>query len=183
MKTNILTVLSILFFISGCTKEVNTIVGNDDKTGNQNIIFASSFERDSVASWDGWVNPGPPVVKLANDAPVSGGKYSIFLKAKDVGAIVYKTIPANTGTYKYALTFWAKATEDPGTLEIYLKRGTQKINSKRGVISSKDWVEYKIETEFTATGSDSLEIYMSGSNYVVPQGFTYFDSIVLRLID
>ena len=126
MKTRILTVLSFLLIISGCSKEVNTIVGADDNKGNQNIVFASSFESDGVASWDGWVNPGPPVVKLANEAPVEGGHFSIFLKAKDAGAIVSKTIEARTGTHKYSLSFWAKATEDPGTLDIYLKKGSAK---------------------------------------------------------
>ena len=64
-----------------------------------------------------------------------------------------------------------------------MNSGTQKVNPKRSIILSKSWAEYKIETEFSATGSDSLEIYMSGSAYVVPQGFTYFDAIVLRQID
>jgi len=181
MKTRILTVLSFLLIISGCSKEVNTVVGADDKTGNQNIIFASSFESNGVASWDGWINPGPPTVKIANEAPVSGGKYSIFLKAKDAGAIVYKTIPANTGTHKYTLTFWAKATEDPGLLDLYLKSGAKKVNSKRSIINSESWAEYKIDTEFTSVQGDSIVIYLSGSSFTVPQGFTYFDNVVLRL--
>lgn len=183
MRTKILACLFLGFLLTGCSEDVKTIVGTDIPVQNGTVILVSSFESNGVASWDDWINPGPPVVKIASEAPPSGGKYSIFLKARDAGAIVYKVIPVETGKHKYSLSFWAKATEDPGSLDLYLKSGTEKVNFNGRNIESSDWSEYKIETEYTAAQGDSLVIYMSGSSFVVPQGFTFFDNIILRKMD
>lgn len=177
------TLIVLLLFFAGCNSDVKTISGVDGETTQNNIFFASSFESNGQATWDGWINPGPPVVKLANEAPASGGEYSIFLKAKEAGAVVYRKIAAEHGAHNYELSFWGKATEDPGKLEFCLLRGNEKIGLERVPVSAGEWTVYKINTSFTAAQGDSLLIYMSGSAFTVPQGFTYFDNIVVRMID
>jgi len=177
MKASLISATLLLVFFYGCTKNITT-VGPDFSNGN--YIFTSSFEGPS---WDGWISPGPPIVKVTQVAPAVGGKYSIFLKAKDAGAVAYLAIPAITGTHKYTLTFWGKATRDPGFLELFLKSGSGKINTQTQPVKAAEWTEYKIETEFTAVNGDSLGIFLCGSAYVVPQGYTYFDFIRLAKAD
>lgn len=179
----IFIVLLILLVFAGCNSDVKTISGVDGESTQNNIIFASSFEANGEASWDGWINPGPPVVKFASDAPASGGKFSIFLKAEEAGAVVYRKIAAEQGSHNYELSFWGKATEDPGKLEFIILRGNEKIALKRVIVGDNAWTEYKIKADFTAVQGDSLMIYLGGSAYTVPQGFTYFDSIVVRLLN
>ena len=177
MKLIILFFLLAVFF--SCTQYVEP---DEPKPESTTLVF-TSFEFGGNASLDNWVSPGPPVVKFAADVPPNGGNYSIFLKAREIGAYVYRTVPALKGTHNYRLTFWSKSTEDPGSLEIYLKQDGNKIDKKREVIRSAEWTSYSIETEFTASATDSIEIMLIGSMYIIPQGFNYFDLIKLVNLD
>jgi len=180
MKTIIL-ILSILFAVFySCTQYVEP---DDPKPESKTLIY-TSFESGEFASLDNWISPGPPIVKFAKyDVPPYGGKYSIFLKAREIGAYVYTTVPALEGTHNYLLTFWSKSTEDPGSLEIYLKQDGNKLDKKRKVIRKAEWTSFIIETEFTALASDSIEVMLVGSLFTAPQGFNYFDLIKLVNLD
>ena len=182
-KTNPIYYLFVCLIFVSCTDNITTIETDSHGKNNLNIILSSSFENADGASYDGWTNPGPPVVKLTNEAPASGGSYSIFLKAQSMGAEVYKSVSAIEGTHKYKLTFWSRATEDAGTIEISLKQGANLVGRKVLWPKSKEWAEYSVETQYTAVAGDRIEIKLNGSLYKVPQGFTYFDLILLERLD
>ncbi|RKY90855.1 MAG: hypothetical protein DRQ01_08565 [Ignavibacteriae bacterium] len=179
MKTFILILSFLVAVLCSCTQYVEP---DDPEPESKTLIF-TSFESDGNASLSNWVSPGPPVVKFATDVPPNGGKYSIFLKAREIGAYVYTTVPALEGTHNYRLTFWSKSTEDPGSLEIYLKQDGNKVDKKREVIRTAEWTSFIIETEFTASVGDSIEVMLVGSLYIIPQGFNYFDLIKLVNLD
>jgi hypothetical protein len=179
MKTIILILSILLLVFCSCTQYVEP---DDPQPESKTLIF-TSFESGGTASLDNWISPGPPIVKFATDVPPYGGKYSIFLKAREIGAYVYKTVRALEGTHNYLLTFWSKSTEDPGSLEIYLKQDGDKVDKKREVIRKAEWTAFTIEAEFTASESDSIEVMLVGSLYTVPQGFNYFDLIKLVNLD
>lgn len=179
MKTIILILPILLLAFYSCTQYVEP----DDPQPESRTLIYTSFESGGFASLDNWISPGPPVVKFAADVPANGGKYSIFLKAREIGAYVYTTVPALEGTHNYRLTFWSKSTEDPGSLEIYLKQDGNKLDKKREVIRKAEWTSFIIETEFTASINDSIEVMLVGSLYTVPQGFNYFDLIRLVNLD
>ncbi len=179
MKTIILVLSILLLVFYSCTQYVEP---DDPVTKSKTLIF-TSFESGGNASLDNWISPGPPVVKFATDVPANGGKYSIFLKAREIGAYVYTTVPALEGTHNYRLTFWSKSTEDPGSLEIYLKQDGNKVGKKREVIRTAEWTSFTIEADFTALASDSIEVMLVGSLYIIPQGFNYFDLIKLVNLD
>lgn len=182
-KIILLSYLLLGLVLISCTENITTVGPNTSENLIHNIVLLSSFEDSDGASYDGWTNPGPPFVKLANDAPQEGGHYSIFLKARSQGAVVYKSTPAIEGTHNYKLTFWSKATEDPGYLELYLVKGTSLVNKKVLRPEGNIWTKYTIEAQYTAAAGDSLEIKMNGSSFRVPQGFTYFDFILLERMD
>ena len=179
MKTFVLILSILLLVFYSCTQYVEP----DDPQPESRTLIYTSFESGGFASLDNWISPGPPVVKFAADVPANGGKYSIFLKAREIGAYVYTTVPAIEGTHNYRLTFWSKSTEDPGSLEIYLKQDGNKLDKKREVIRKAEWTSFIIETEFTASVNDSIEVMLVGSLYTVPQGFNYFDLIKLVNLD
>jgi len=179
MKTIILAVALLLAVFYSCTQFVES---GDPEPESKTLIF-TSFESGGNASLSNWISPGPPVVKFATDVPPNGGKYSIFLKAREIGAYVYTTVPALEGTHNYRLTFWSKSTEDPGSLQIYLKQDGNKVDKKREVIRTAEWTSFTIETEFTASAGDSIEVMLVGSLYIIPQGFNYFDLIKLVNLD
>jgi len=179
MKTIIVVFSILLAVFYSCTQYVEP---DDPEPESKTLIF-TSFESGGYASLDNWISPGPPVVKFATDVPPNGGKYSIFLKAREIGAYVYTTVPALEGTHNYKLTFWSKSTEDSGRLEIYLKQDGNKVDKKREVIQTAEWTSFTIETEFTASASDSIEVMLVGSLYIIPQGFNYFDLIKLVNLD
>jgi len=56
-------------------------------------------------------------------------------------------------------------------------------NKKRKVIRKAEWTSFTIETEFTASAGDSIEVMLVGSLYIIPQGFNYFDLIKLVNLD
>ena len=59
----------------------------------------------------------------------------------------------------------------------------EEVNKKREVIRKAEWTSFTIETEFTASASDSIEVMLVGSLYTIPQGFNYFDLIKLVNLD
>ena len=179
MKTIIVILSFLLAVFYSCTQYVEP---DDPEPESKTLIF-TSFESGGNASLSNWISPGPPIVKFATDVPPNGGNFSIFLKAREIGAYVYTTVPALEGTHNYRLTFWSKSTEDPGSLEIYLKQDGNKVNKKREVIRKEEWTSFTIETEFTASADDSIEVMLVGSLYSVPQGFNYFDLIKLVNLD
>lgn len=179
MKAIVLFLSLLLTFFYSCTQYVEP---DDPEPESRTLIFAS-FESGGNASMSNWISPGPPIVKFATDVPPNGGNFSIFLKAREIGAYVYTTVPALEGTHNYRLTFWSKSTEDPGSLQIYLKQNGSKINKKREFIYESEWTSFIIETEFTAAAGDSIEVMLVGSLYIVPQGFNYFDLIKLVNLD
>jgi len=65
-------------------------------------------------------------------------------------------------------------------MEILLGKG---VNKKREVIREAGWTSFTIETEFTASASDSIEVMLVGSLYIILQGFNYFDLIKLVNLD
>ena len=173
----------LLSFLCAILYSCGQSVEPDNSQEESKTLIFTSFESGGTASLDGWISPGPPIVKFALDAPPYGGNYSIFLKAREVGAYVHKTVLAFKGTHNYLLTFWSKSTEDPGSLEIYLKRAGNIINEKGVVINTAEWTLFTIEVEFDASESDSIEVMLIGSLYTIPQGFNYFDLIKLEKID
>jgi hypothetical protein len=179
MKKLILIVFLLLLVFVNCTENFEPLSSEEQSS----TLLFTSFESGGTPYLDDWISPGPPIVKFANDAPPQGGNYSIFLKAREIGARVHTAVPALVGTHKYRLTFWAKSTEDPGYLHIYLKQGGNEVNTKSKSIRTKDWTAFTIETEYTASVGDSIEVMLIGSLYTVPQGFNYFDLIKLEYID
>ena len=179
MKTIILVLSILSAVIYGCTQFVEP---GDPEPESKTLIF-TSFESGGYASMSNWISPGPPIVKFSTDVPPNGGNFSIFLKAREIGAYVYTTVPALDGTHNYRLTFWSKSTEDPGSLQIYLKQDGNKVNKQREVIRTVEWTSFTIETEFTASAGDSIEVMLVGSLYTIPQGFNYFDLIKLVNLD
>ena len=179
MKTIKILLLFIYTVFYSCSQNVEP----DNSSEKSRTLIFTSFESGGNPSLGSWISPGPPIVKFDTDVPPYGGSYSIFLKAREIGAYVYTTIPALVGTHNYLLTFWSKSTEDPGSLEIYLKQNGNKIDKKQKVINKEEWTSFTIQTEFTATESDSIEVMLIGSLYTIPQGFNYFDLIKLVNLD
>jgi len=177
-----LFLLSLLFiFFSGCTKTITPVDPNVEVSPNR--LFTTSFESEGNASLDNWISPGAPIVKFSNDVPLNGGKFSIFLKARDLGAFVTKEVIAPEGIKNYKLTFWSKSTEDPGSLIIYKVNDSNRTLIKGQNISSKNWKQFSIEFSLSSVTNDKILIELGGSDFAVPQGFTFFDLIDLQIIE
>ena len=181
MKAKLFIISFFLLLISGCTKNIDPVT--PDVQNKPTTLLSTSFELNGKASLDGWISPGPPIVKFARAVPQYGGKFSIFLKARSLGAYVSRTIQALTGKHNYRLTFWAKSTEDPGSIAIYKLSGNSKTLIKDRFITEKNWSKFTIDFQLNSSSSDSLQIMLGGSDFSVPQGFNYFDLIDLQSID
>ncbi|PJA98753.1 MAG: hypothetical protein CO128_05695 [Ignavibacteriales bacterium CG_4_9_14_3_um_filter_30_11] len=180
MKSKLYLFFLLFIFFAGCTKTITPVDPNVEISPNR--LFITSFESDGKASLDNWVSPGPPIVKFSNDIPLNGGKFSIFLKARDLGAFVTKEVIAPEGNKNYKLSFWSKSTEDPGSLIIYRLNGSNRTVIKEQNISEKNWAEYTINFSLTSSKNDIILIELGGSDFASPQGYTFFDLIDLQII-
>ena len=181
MKTKLIIISFFLILVSGCTKNIAPVA--PDIENKPNRLFTSSFESNGNASMDGWISPGPPIVKFSINVPQGGGNFSIFLKARILGAYVSKNIQALTDLHNYRLTFWSKSTEDPGSLAIYKLNGNSKTLIKIQFIEENNWTKYTIDFELNASSGENIQILLGGSDFASPQGYTYFDLIDLQNID
>ncbi len=181
MKTKLFFISLLFIFFNGCTKNVAPVAPDEVKQPNR--LLTTSFEVNGEPSTDGWISPGPPVVKFSKDVPPGGGEFSIFLKARSLGAYVSKNLKALTGDHKYRLVFWAKSTEDPGSLIIYKLNGNTKTRIEGLSITKNVWTKFTVDFQLNASATDNIQIMLGGSDYTVPQGFNYFDLIDLQNID
>lgn len=181
MKAKLFIIFFFLMLISGCTKNIDPVA--PDVQNKPNTLLSTSFELNGKASLDGWISPGPPIVKFSKAVPLNGGNFSIFLKARSLGAYVSKNIKALTGKHNYRLTFWSKSTEDPGSIAIYKLSDNSKTLIKDQFITKNKWSKFIIDFQLNSSPSDSIQIMLGGSDFIVPQGFNYFDLIDLQSID
>lgn len=181
MKTKLIIISFFVVMLSGCTQNIEPVA--PDIENEPSRLFAFSFESDGNAFIGGWISPGPPIVKFSIRVPQGGGNYSIYLKARSLGAFVSKNIKALTGIHNYHLTFWSKSTEDPGSLAIYKINGNSKTLLKKQFITENNWTKYTIDFELNASSNEDIQILLGGSDFTSPQGYTYFDLIDLHNID
>ncbi len=181
MKTKLLLISFFLVFVTGCTKSVDPVSPENDVQPNR--LIASSFETEGTASIDNWKSPGPPIVKFSRDVPQEGGNFSIFLKARSLGAFVSKEVDAINGKHNYRLTYWSKSTEDPGSLSIFNVKGNTKTLIKAQNITVDKWTKYSFVFQVNAANGEKIQILLGGSDFVSPQGYTFFDLITLENLD
>ena len=181
MKTKIILISLLFIFLAGCTKNIEPTAPEDENQPNRLLI--TSFETNIDASIDNWISPGPPIVKFSRDVPPGGGSYSIFLKARSLGAYVSKEVDALDGIHNYRLTFWSKSTEDPGSLAIFKMSGNTKTVIDIQNITIDKWTKYTIDFQLNDSGKDKIQILLGGSDFASPQGYTFFDIIELQNID
>jgi len=181
MKSKIFLFSLVLLIIAGCTRTVTPVETIIDTQPNR--LLVTSFESDGNADIDNWVSPGPPIVKFSNDVPINGGKFSIFLKARSLGAFVTKEVNAPQGNKNYRLIFWSKSTQDPGSLVIYHKVGDKRTRIESKYIDSKEWTSYTLNFNINSAVDDKILIELGGSNFASPQGYTFFDLIDLQIVE
>lgn len=181
MKTKLFLFSLVFVLFAGCTRTVTPVETIIDTQPNR--LLVTSFESGDNADIDNWKSPGPPIVKFSNDVPLNGGKFSIFLKARSLGAYVTNEIPAPEGNKNYKLTFWSKSTQDPGSLVVYHMVGDKKTRIEGKSIESKVWTSYTLNFNLNSSSNDKIFIELGGSIFASPQGYTFFDLIDLQLVD
>ena len=175
MKRKIIYMLFILpfgFLFCSCTD----ILEPDSSQQEENkYLYYSSFENKKNASLSGWSSPGAPLVKFSSEVPPSGGKFSVLLKAVDLGAILKTSFPLSSGKIIYNFSFWGKNSRAGGRAEFYYVSSGEKILRKYFYVNSQNWSNYSFQDTLNAVENDSLMIILSGSSSDTPQGITWFD--------
>lgn len=116
-------------------------------------------------------------------APPGGQLYSIFLKARDAGAIASTTVEAVPGNHIYKLSVWGKVTRLSAMMQFYLLHNDSLFLRKSISIPSIKWQQFAVTDTISAVRDDSLIVVLSGTISSSPPPYTWFDLCELEVMD
>ena len=163
MKANIVLMLTHLFavtILSSCSKSSDTISG---PAGGGNLLTNSSFEILGMPSLHGWLVSDTSAVHFMEEAPPSGGCWSVAI---DPGWVtiysISTTIAAPVGNHRYELSFGAKSWNTGGMARVILKRPDTLMVRKYLGFSDTTWSTYSLFDTLSTNKGDSLVIELWG---------------------
>lgn len=172
MKSSIILLLIVFASLYGCTPT--------EPSEDKNLIVNSSFEMNSIPSYQGWqfwsnVRSSPT---FSDDVPPAGGTSSIVLSAGDgIREELETKFVVPVGGNRYKLSFWAKSKGDFGFAQIFFNK------SIRETIRIQDsvWRYYEVTDSLVIGQGDSFGVLLdAGATYRFSQ--SYFDLFRLEIV-
>jgi len=173
MNINIKLYIIIIITLVALTVCNRMVENTLDPVEYENLISNYSFEKNDVASIDGWQveTNVDSTIKFSDDVPHSGGRWSVVIMAADrVMARLRTTVAASTGTHVYRLTVWAKSKGKTGIVNFFLNKTIRKSIT----ILDTTWTLYQITDTLSTIDRDSLSVELDGGvTYGINE--TFFD--------
>lgn len=177
LLNKIFFLFTLLIFLYSCADEETTA------PTEENLLLSTSFEKNGVASSEGWKLPGGNA--FSSDTPPNGGSYSLQLIANDPPE-VYASIkvPVKTQYSINKLSFWAKS--DGVTSNIYGKavlsliRNGNEIKTRSIQVEEIVWLNFSIQDTFNVAEGDSFLVELSGGTNQLISAKSYFDLVQLQ---
>lgn len=180
----ILILLVAATMFSGCSKSRDGISG---PVGDENLLVNSSFETLGMPSLNGWFVSDTSEVHFAEEAPPSGGCWSVAINPGWVPTMysISTTIAAPEGSHRYELSFWTKSWDTWGMARIILKRPDTLAVRKYTAFSDTTWSTYSLVDTLSTDQGDSLVIELSGGMEEVSTVWskTFYDLVRLEKLD
>jgi hypothetical protein len=184
-KTILIVTLSIAAMTCfGCSKSRDRISA---PTGDENLLANSSFEIDGNPSLHGWVVSDTCAVHFAEEAPPTGGCWSVAIDPGWVPTMysISTTVSAPKGGHRYEFSFWAMSWDSWGMARIILKRPDTLAVRKYLGFSDTTWSTYSLFDTLSTDKGDSLVIELWGGTEEVSTIWskTFYDLVRLETLD
>jgi hypothetical protein len=96
-------ILGLFFAISSCKNSTEPALSS------VSLVPNPSFESNGVPSLSGWTISDSMSVRLVEDSPSGGGRWSLRLDASAFpGSYAHIKVPAEQGNHQYRFSLWCK---------------------------------------------------------------------------
>ncbi len=175
-----ITIYMLICFALSCESSVDSSNGL-----NEDLIQNSSFEIDGNPTINGWIYKSnfPTDTLFTNDAPPSGGNWSVLLQVGDRQLKRLQTkIAAPAGTNRYRLSVWAKAYSSiPISSSGFVSLELNKTTIKNIAGADTTWKYYESIDTISAKKGDTITVTLnSGTAYGIR--LSYFDLCRFELL-
>ena len=163
------TLLLNVIFIIGCF-----MVGSK-------VLFYSSFEKNDKPSFNQWIVSDTGFVKLMEDVPQKGDKYSLYIEGHwGPPAVVKTAVPSIQGVHNYRLTLMGKKDKLNGTAWFGINKDSVfKSNSLQ--ITSESWKKYSMERLLILDRQEGLLRAFQESHILTKGNMASLSTLILPL--
>ncbi len=142
------------------------------------ILLNSSFEQNGNPSIENWISNDTTGIKIVDEAPAEGGKYSLRIKAswfpENSTSII---IDAPQGNNIFKLSVWAKYFNVSGTIDLKKESDPDKKSIN---VADTSWTVYSLIDTINIKAGEKLQVVLNGGISQIIAGETYFDLIKLE---
>jgi hypothetical protein len=183
VKTIVISI-SILVIVPSCKED--TIAPNQSPV---NLIQNSSFESNGKSSLQSWWMSDTTFLKLVEDAPKGGGKWSLQLVPgwipQQFFARTYISDQSGTGIYKLTISMKNQTFGNMWDPYVLLGRlvNNQWTRSKTISTDSTSWQTFSIIDTIFLQPNDTLAVQLSGGAGERAAGSVRFDLVELKRLN
>jgi hypothetical protein len=173
-------ILGTVIVVNSCTNST------EPRLYPVSLVSNPSFEISGNPTLDGWKILDSTSVRLVEDTPSAGGRWSLRLEASAFpGSAAYTKVPASQGRHRYRSSFWCKrAGVTLGSAGIFfLPHDTSSMLLNFLPVHDTVWTFHSFLDTVNANAGDSLRIILVGGTNDDGVGRTFFDLCKLEGLD